>query len=99
MRKTLEQLNEDLENARGGCNTGDIEAAVSAIEDYYTRVMAQGILEIEELMNESKGIYGLHLNGDVSPWEELRSGGKYEEWLNKFEVALEYAKKSFKYEP
>lgn len=38
----------------------------------------------ESLINESKGVYGLHLNGDPSPWEELLEGGRFEEWLIKF---------------
>ena len=35
--KTIEQLEEELENARGGQNTGDIEAAAAALEEakYY----------------------------------------------------------------
>lgn len=24
------------------------------------------------------GVYGLHLNGDVSPWSELEEGGRFE---------------------
>lgn len=34
--------------------------------------------EILDLMGESDGVYGLHLNGDVSPWGELDEGGRFE---------------------
>ena len=34
--------------------------------------------DIEALIGESAGVYGLHLNGDVSPWSELEEGGRFE---------------------
>ena len=34
--------------------------------------------EILDLMGESDGVYGLHLNGDTSPWDELDEGGQFE---------------------
>jgi len=37
--KTTAELYEDLENARGGMNTGDIEAAVAAIAEREIKVM------------------------------------------------------------
>ena len=33
------------------------------------------------LMENSSGVAGLHLNGDVAPWSELTKGGQFEEWL------------------
>jgi len=43
---------------------------------------------VDVLINNSHGVYGLHRNGDPSPWEELRQGGRYEEWLVDFDAAL-----------
>ena len=34
--------------------------------------------EVVDLIGESSGIYGLHLNGDNSPWEEIEQGGRFE---------------------
>ena len=34
--------------------------------------------DLEALMGESLGVYGLHLNGDASPWEEIAPGGTFE---------------------
>jgi hypothetical protein len=34
--------------------------------------------DIEDLIGESHGVYGLHLNGDISPWGELVEGGRFE---------------------
>ena len=47
----------------------------------------KGLRDIAELMGSSDGIYGLHRNGDPSPWSELREGGEFEKWLHDFEVA------------
>ena len=34
--------------------------------------------DIQCLIGESAGVYGLHLNGDLSPWGELEAGGRFE---------------------
>lgn len=34
--------------------------------------------DISGLIDESEGVYGLHLNGDPSPWDELVAGGRFE---------------------
>ena len=36
---------------------------------------------IDNLASESQGVAGLHLNGDLAPWDDLFSGGRCEEWL------------------
>lgn len=42
-----------------------------------------GLLDdIVGLIEESAGVYGLHLNGDVSPWSELVQGGRFERLLH-----------------
>lgn len=33
------------------------------------------------LIKESRGVTGLHHNGDVAPWAELLPGGRFESWL------------------
>ncbi|MCZ0752545.1 hypothetical protein [Aeromonas enteropelogenes] len=37
--------------------------------------------DVEALMKESGGVYGLHQNGEPAPWGELVAGGRHEEWL------------------
>jgi hypothetical protein len=37
--------------------------------------------DVEALINDSHGVAGLHLNGDLSEWSELELGGQFEEWL------------------
>lgn len=46
-----------------------------------------------ELIDNSCGVEGLHMSGDVAPWHDLRSGGRYEGWLVEFDEALELLQK------
>ena len=48
----------------------------------------KGLLAMQALINESRGVTGLHLNGDEADWAELRMGGRFEEWLLAFDEAL-----------
>jgi len=53
--------------------------------------MADGVKAIRCLIENSEGVSGLHLNGDVAPWVSLQEGGQFETWLlafNEAETAL-----------
>ena len=50
--------------------------------------LVRGINAAADLMDNSFGVDGLHLNGDIAPWNELRTGGMFEEWLVDFDEAL-----------
>ena len=54
--------------------------------------LVRGINAAADLMDNSSGVDGLHLNGDIAPWGELRTGGQFEEWLIAFDEALEWAR-------
>ena len=49
------------------------EAALQAADE-----LAQAV---DDLIAQSTGVSGLHMNGDLAPWEELVEGGRFEEWL------------------
>ena len=51
-------------------------------------VARKGLDAVASLIDESNGVGGLHLNGDFAPWCELRTGGRFEEWLVAFDDAL-----------
>ncbi|MDE2107280.1 MAG: hypothetical protein KGL39_59330 [Patescibacteria group bacterium] len=64
-------------------------------ENAALREALQGLHDdIDGLMGESSGVYGLHLNGDPSPWGELIPGGRFErlEHLDIARAALQGAK-------
>jgi hypothetical protein len=41
-----------------------------------------------DLIENSQGVYGLHLNGDPASWPSLLQGGMFEEWLVDFSEAV-----------
>jgi hypothetical protein len=46
------------------------------------REAAKEALEaIDALIAESRGVCGLHQNGDDALWESLTEGGQFEDWL------------------
>ena len=50
-----------------------LAAALAACE-----VKDAALQEVVDLIGESSGVYGLHLNGDNAPWEEVEQGGRFE---------------------
>ena len=46
--------------------------------------LVKGLKAVSELMGESEGVTGLHLNGDVATWDWLLSN----EWLAEFNEAM-----------
>ena len=42
------------------------------------KLAREALTEVQDLIGESSGVYGLHLNGDESPWSEVEQGGRFE---------------------
>jgi hypothetical protein len=38
--------------------------------------------QLHQLIGESRGVAGLHANGDLADWESLLKGGRFGEWLD-----------------
>ena len=55
--------------------------------------LRKGLVAVRTLINESRGVDGLHLNGDVALWDELLLGGRFEYWLADFSKAEGIASK------
>jgi hypothetical protein len=53
--------------------------------------LRKGLNAVAALINESYGVSGLHLNGDIASWAELRTGGRFEDWLVDFDAAIDNA--------
>ena len=66
------------------------ENKVPVIEVFTKLVL--GINAAASLMENSDGVSGLHMNGDIAPWCDLRTGGRFEEWLVDFDEALHFAR-------
>ena len=70
-----------------------------AISDLYTannriELLEAGLNAVNSLIDESEGVYGLHLNGDACPWTDILEGGFMEEWLIDFSKAIADCKPS-----
>jgi len=50
-------------------------------------ILEKGIVALRELIDESRGVVGLHLNGEDASWESLQRGGMFEDWLIMFNAA------------
>jgi len=64
-----------------------IEEQLNAIQ-LENKQLKAGLEAVNELINNSYGVQGLHLNGDTAIWEELLQGGSFEAWLLDFSLAL-----------
>jgi hypothetical protein len=51
--------------------------------------LSSGIDAVRALINESIGVTGLHLNGEIAFWESLEKEGLFWEWLAEFNAAEE----------
>jgi len=52
-------------------------------------ILKKGIKAVSDLMEESEGVTGLHLNGNVAYWSELCRYGEFSQWLSDFNAAEE----------
>jgi hypothetical protein len=64
-----------------------LRARAEAAEAEVAR-LREALQAVASLIDESDGVAGLHRNGDIAPWSELRTGGRFEEWLAPFDAAL-----------
>lgn len=63
-----------------------LAAFVAGRDDSIVAGLALSLVQdLGELIDNSRGVYGLHLNGDPAPWEELTAGGRFEAWLSSFD--------------
>ncbi len=89
--KTREQLEDDLASAVAGMNSGDIIDATAALEAFDKRKLIEtvhkGLMDVINLMNESEGVAGLHLNGNLAPWSEFEQQNNGE-WFSDFWEAV-----------
>ena len=62
------------------CGAGTTRGLLGQIERQSAalKLAKDALGEMQDLIDESYGVYGLHLNGDESPWSELEQGGRFE---------------------
>lgn len=57
----------------------------STPHDRLTGLALSLVQDLDALMQDSGGVYGLHLNGDPAPWETLTAKGEFSDWLGSFD--------------
>lgn len=68
----------------------DLQARLEAAEAENAKLreaLGELIGAVDDLIADSGGVYGLHMNGDPAPWGELTEGGRFEGWLLPLERA------------
>ena len=83
--ETTPKLDNPLE---GGSQHPLVRHLSDSEKDELLTILFNGARGVEDLLSSSKGVYGLHLNGDGADWSELVSGGRYEEWLNEWNQGI-----------
>lgn len=58
-------------------------------------VFAEGLQQVEDLIDQSTGVAGLHLNGDVAEWDSLQPPGEFGVWLDKYDAAIMEVKANY----
>jgi len=72
------------------CHPGDLLNEIDRLHaerEALWVMVGELVWSLDDLIAASTGVDGLHLNGDVAPWEELREGGNFQEWLQPFDEA------------
>lgn len=82
------KLNADSQNFQIECQKAEIARLTAEVERLRARC-GRLVREAEawrkdfdDLVKSSNGVYGLHLNGDPSPWGELLPGGRFGGWFS-----------------
>ena len=94
LQRAVERLKDSLRASYGGCcmlSQGDACDCGLCKRDREIARLKAGVTAVQSLINESQGVAGLHLNGDLAPWDELLAGGRFEEWLRDFSEAARAA--------
>ena len=83
--KHIAELEAELEDKKALINP-DHQAALAKAEKAEaenTKLQAKNT-QVCDLISESQGIAGLHLNGDIATWEELMHSFDFHTWLDTY---------------
>jgi hypothetical protein len=79
---------EDVADLCGAILTRYAHPTIKPVPDTKAHELLNLLLDdLDALVDNSEGVAGLHLNGDVASWESLREGGRFETWLMRMDEA------------
>ena len=81
-KEGLENALSILETVLDGTHMVDVPALIATVRELQERItkLEAVVEEFDDIISESEGVYGLHLNGDGAEWNWLM-GNK---WLEKY---------------
>lgn len=68
----------DSQPLRAASGQGLPDSSTVAVSREALEALRLLVDEIDGLIDESGGVFGLHMNGDPSPWGEILPGGRFE---------------------
>ena len=74
-----------VEMSEAAAFSAGYEAGAEAHQAALVAAVIAALHDIDDLVANSKGVSGLHLNGDMAPWSEIMDGGAYGAWLQSVE--------------
>ena len=74
-----------VEMSEAAAFSAGYETANEAHQAALVAAVIAALHDIDDLVANSKGVSGLHLNGDMAPWSEIMDGGAYGAWLQSVE--------------
>jgi hypothetical protein len=79
---------EDVADLCGAILTRYAHPTIKPVPDTKAHELLNLLLDdLDALVDNSEGVAGLHLNGDIASWESLREGGRFETWLMRMDEA------------
>jgi len=74
-----------VEMSEAAAFSAGYEAAADARQADLAKAAITALHDIDDLVANSEGVSGLHLNGDIAPWSEIMDGGAHGAWLQSVE--------------
>ena len=74
-----------VEMSEAAAFSAGYETADEASQAALAKAAIAALHDIDDLVANSEGVSGLHLNGDMAPWSEIMDGGAYGAWLQSVE--------------
>lgn len=81
VERSVKTLRNAIEAAENSNQAGENFVVAAAAAPELLEALTRLVHDINDLMSNSEGVAGLHLNGDLAPWSDLDEGGHFSPWL------------------
>lgn len=84
-RKQSEHKSSVIDKLNAAIASAAIQPDPEASQAALAKAAIAALRDIDDIVANSEGVSGLHLNGDMAPWSEIMDGGAYGAWLQSVE--------------